>query len=66
MQDRYTIGDPVCGLISVFPSRFEAQIAASRHEDWCKEPVSVYDRMAHFGAPEKWTSKGAIVARREE
>ena len=63
IQNRFTIGDPICGLVESASTQFEAFLIAESHAIRCKD-VTVYDVMAHKGKPREWTSGGGVLAYR--
>lgn len=55
-QARYEVGCAVCGAVMHETNRERADDAAVRHDRSHSGEASatVYDRMAHHGAPELW------------
>lgn len=66
--DRFTIQDPVCGLVATAATKERAQELARHHQknadgsiSECQD-VTLYDRMAHRGRPQEWQPCGFILA----
>jgi hypothetical protein len=64
VNDRYTAGDPQCGVVATARSFTQAQtLALARiHAVECiwGAPVEFYDRMAHAGRPNRWPPAGGV------
>ena len=60
--DRYTVGDPECGVVATARSFMQAQALARIHAAECSSgaPVEFYDRMARAGRPNRWTAAGGV------
>lgn len=66
---RFEVGDPICGTVDVYRNMLEAIKRATQHQaehgvPFGVDPVSVFDRMAHLGQPQKWSSEGRCIERR--
>ena len=64
-EDRYEIDCSVCGVLKFEPRLIDALVMARIYAKRCGQ-VTVYDRMAHKGAPQLWDSNGRLIAWREE
>lgn len=66
-ERRFEIGDKFCGVIGYRPFRMKALEFARRMTDGlhknCPTPT-VFDRMAHQGAPSQWRPDGRCIAHR--
>ena len=61
-MERYEIGDRMCGVITFADTKAEAFRAATHAQEKHAEcMVTVFDRMAHHGQPQHWTSMGSIL-----
>ena len=61
-MDRYEISDRMCGALEFADTKAEAfRVATHFQEKHSDCLVTVYDRMAHHGQPEWWTSMGSLL-----
>lgn len=66
-MDRYEIGCSQCGVIGYETSKWRANRAAERaalRHSTKVEQVTIYDRLAHYGAPELWDANGKVLRRK--
>ena len=66
-HSRYTVSDPVCGMVDSFARKADAFREASRHQDrhqveGDRVAVTTFDRMARHDAPNEWDAWGKCIA----
>ncbi len=59
-HDRYTISDPVCGLVETATSLKKALARAKVHSNSCPD-VEVFDVMARKDCVQVWDADGKIL-----
>lgn len=64
-MERYSISCNVCGFVDTRETKTAALAFAktlrSAFHNKCGEGITVFDRMAHHGAAEMWTSDGSSL-----
>lgn len=61
-EERYEIGDPVCGVIAYAPTKLEAtKMLANYRYSHLDCDLYLYDRMAHRNQDDMWDNSGRVM-----